>query len=168
MKLLRGMQLLATVCAVAVFSVVGFAADEPENVQRVRAYWQQVWTEGRLEAVAQFYHPECRHGENFSIEKFQRSVARQRESFPDFRVTVDEIFSVGDRVVSKVTYRGTHTGKKMFGQEPLGREVEVPGIDIFVFRDGKCVEHLHVADHYDLVTQMGLVLTPSSANAAKE
>lgn len=142
------------------------ADDSAANMQRVRDYWQQVWTEGQPEAVARFYHPECRHGEDFTIAKFQRGVARQRESFPDFNVTIDEIFAVGDRVVTKVTFRGTHTGRKMFGQEPLGRKIEVPGIDIFRFRDGKCVEHLHVADHYDFVTQMGLVLTPTPVAAA--
>ena len=51
---------------------------------------------------------------------------------------------------------GTHTGTKMFGQEPLNKSVEVPGMDIFTFENGKCAEHQHVADHLDLVLQMGL------------
>jgi hypothetical protein len=49
----------------------------------------------------------------------------------------------------------------MFKQEPLGKPITVPGIDIFTFKDGKCVNHQHVADHLDLVMQMGIQLTPT-------
>lgn len=140
----------------------GAAAD---HERRVREYWRRVWSEGELAAVAEFYDPACRHGEGFTIEGFQRGVKRQRESFPDFRVEVEEVFVAGDRVVSRVRYRGTHTGRAMFRQEPLGKAIEVPGIDVFVFRDGKCVEHHHVADHLDLVLQMGLKLTPQPSES---
>ncbi len=49
----------------------------------------------------------------------------------------------------------------MFKQEPLGKKVKVPGLDIFTCKDGKCVNHQHVADHLDLVMQMGIKLTPT-------
>lgn len=161
---------LGWLAAVGVWIVVAVVAsgqgDAADLERRVRDYWRLVWGEGNLAAVAAFYDPACKHGENFTIEGFQRSVKRQRESFPDFRVDVDEVLVVGHRVICRVTYRGTHTGRAMFRQEPLGRAVEVPGMDIFVFRDGKCVEHHHVADHLDLVLQMGLKLTPQAPEPA--
>jgi len=136
-------------------------AEESLYVQKVRDYWQQVWTEGDLDAVAGFYDPACKQGDNFSIEGFKRNVVRQRESFPDFSVEVHEVFAHDNWVATRVTYRGTHTGRKMFGQEAMNRTIEVPGIDIFVFKDGKCVEHHHVADHLEMVLQMGLKLAPT-------
>lgn len=166
MKTKLGRMLLVGLLVAA--SAWGQVRSDEENERRVRDYWRRVWGEGDLAAVAEFYDPACKHSDNFSIEKFQRGVRRQRESFPDFRVTVEEAFAVGDRVVCRVTYRGTHTGSPMFRQEPLGNEIEVPGIDIFVFRNGKCVEHHHVADHLDLVLQMGLKLTPQPAAAAAQ
>lgn len=138
----------------------GSTTEEAENERRVREYWQRVWGEGDLAAVAEFYDPACKQGEKFTIEGFQRGVKRQRESFPDLSVRLDEVLAVGSRVICRVTYLGTHTGRAMFKQEPLGKKVEVPGMDIFVMKDGKCVEHHHVADHLDLVLQMGLQLTP--------
>jgi predicted ester cyclase len=146
---------------IAALVPTAFSAESP-NVQRVRDYWRQVWSEGNLQAVAEFYDPACKQGENFTIEGFQRNVTRQRESFPDFSAEVHEILAHDNWVVTRVTYRGTHTGRKMFGQEALGKTIEVPGLDIFTFKDGKCVEHLHVADHLELVLQIGLKLAPST------
>lgn len=135
--------------------------NEAKNIKMIETYWTEVWNKGNLQAVADFYHPNAKHGEGFTIEGFQKGVASQREAFPDFKVTIRDIFAAGDRVVCEVTYTGTHTGRKMFKQEPLGKSVSVPGIDIFTFKDGKCVNHQHVADHLDLVMQIGIQLTPT-------
>jgi predicted ester cyclase len=126
-----------------------------ENIKKVKTYWEEVWGKGNLQA---------KHGEDFSIEGFQKGVSSLRTAFPDFKVTINDIFATGDKVITEVTYTGTHTGKKYFKQEPLGKTVKVPGIDIFTFENGKCVNHQHVADHLDLVMQMGLQLTPSSTD----
>ncbi len=56
----------------------------------------------------------------------------------------------------------------MFKQEPLGEKIKVPGLDIFTFKDGKCVNHQHVADHLDLVRQMGIKLTPTEPGKKEE
>ena len=135
--------------------------NKKENIKKVRTYWEEVWGKGNLQAVADFYHPQAKHGEDFSIEGFQKGVSSLRTAFPDFKVTINDIFSTGDKVITEVIYTGTHTGKKYFKQEPLGKQVKVPGIDIFTFKNGKCVSHQHVADHLDLVMQMGLQLTPT-------
>lgn len=135
--------------------------DEAKNIEIVETYWNEVWSKGNLQAVADFYHPNAKHGEGFTIEGFQKVVTSQREAFPDLKVIINDIFAAEDRVVCEVTYTGTHTGRKMFKQEPLGNPITVPGIDIFTFKDGKCVSHQHVADHLDLVIQMGIQLTPT-------
>jgi predicted ester cyclase len=135
-----------------------------ENIKKVKTYWEEVWGKGNLQAVADFYHPQAKHGEDFSIEGFQKGVSSLRTAFPDFKVTINDIFATGNKVITEVTYTGTHTGKKYFKQVPLGKTVKVPGIDIFTFENGKCVNHQHVADHLDLVMQMGLQLTPTSTD----
>lgn len=134
---------------------------EVKNIQMVETYWSEVWNNGNLKAVADFYHPNAKHGDDFTIDGFQKVVASQREAFPDLKVTINDIFATGNKVVCDVTYTGTHTGRKMFKQEPLGKAVTVPGMDIFTFENGKCAQHQHVADHLELVMQMGLQLTPT-------
>ncbi len=98
--------------------------------------WEEVWIKGNLKGVEDFYHPNAKHGENFTIEGFKKGVSFQREAFPDFKAIVNDIFATGDKVICEVTYTGTHTGRKMFKQEPLGKAIKVPGLDISPSKDG--------------------------------
>ena len=150
------------------FTLVSFYPNaKARNLQMVQTYWDEVWGKGNLQAVADFYHPKAKHGDNFTIDGFQKAVTFQREAFPDFKVTINDIFATGNKVICEVTYSGTHTGRKMFKQEPLGKAVKVPGLDIFTFENGKCVNHQHVADHLDLVLQMGIQLIPTPPDHQK-
>jgi predicted ester cyclase len=144
------------------------SALEAENIQRVQRYWHEVWEKGNIDAVAEFYHPNAKHGDDFTIEGFQKSVQSQREAFPDFKVIIKDIFATGDKVITEVEYRITHTGRRMFGQDPLGKSIIVPGMDVFTFKEGKCINHQHVADHLDLVRQMGLRFVPTRDPAKAE
>jgi predicted ester cyclase len=134
---------------------------EKNNLQKVRTYWDEVWNKGNLQAVADFYHPAAKHGEDFTIEGLQKGVQSQREAVPDFNVTIIDLFAAGDKVISEVAYKGRHTGRRFFGQDPLAKEINVPGIDIFTFKDGKCINHQHVADHLPMMRQIGLTLVPT-------
>lgn len=137
------------------------SSSKSKNIKMVETYWEEVWSKGNLKAVEDFYDPNAKHGEDFTIEGFQKGVTITRDAFPDFKATVIDIFATGDKVITEVNYTGTHTGNKMFKQEALGKTVKVPGLDIFTFKNGKCVNHQHVADHLDLVMQMGIQLTPT-------
>ena len=128
----------------------------------VETYLSEVWSKGNLQGVIDFYDPAVKGlGDDFTLEGFQMSVKSLREVFPDFKVTLLDIFSSVDKVICEVTYTGTHTGKKMFEQEPLGNKIDVHGIDIYTFKEGKCIRHQHVADHLDMVMQIGIELTPT-------
>jgi predicted ester cyclase len=137
------------------------SAEEAKNIQRVRTYWEEVWNKGNLQAVADFYHPAAKHGDDFTIEGFQKGVQSQREAIPDLKVIIHDIFAAGNRVITEVTYTGKHTGRRFFGQDPLDKEVNLPGIDIFTFKDDKCISHQHVADHLPMIRQIGLKLVPT-------
>jgi predicted ester cyclase/ketosteroid isomerase-like protein len=134
---------------------------EKNNLQKVRTYWNEVWEKGNLQAVADFYHQNAKHGDDFTIEGFQKGVQSQREAIPDLKITIIDMFAAGDKVISEVVYKGTHTGRRFFGQDPMTKEINLPGIDIFTFKDGKCVNHQHVADHLPMVRQIGLKLVPT-------
>ena len=126
------------------------------NERIIREYWERIWSGGDLELIGRTYAPDCVHGESFSIEGFERNVARTREAFPDLAVSIDEIFRSGDRVVTRVTYRGTHNGAAWAGIAATGRSIDASGIDVFVIRDGLIVEHWHEADHLTMFEQLGV------------
>ena len=138
--------------------------NEQQNLHLIQRYWDEIWTAGNLDAIAELYDPECRHGAAFSIEGFQRNVARWRQAFPDWAARVDDAFAVGDKVVSRVTYHGTHRGV-FAGLQPTERLIEVTGLDVFRIRDAKIVEHWHEADHFALFDQLGFTLVPPSGSS---
>ena len=72
---------------------------------------------------------------------------------------VDRIFACGDSVVTRVVYTATHA-REFPGVPVTGAHVEVTGLDVFRFEDGRVVEHLHEADHEAMWEQLGVRLPP--------
>lgn len=131
--------------------------------QVVRDYWRRVWCEGSGEAVLELYaEGATENAEPVDREDFARKVEQWFTKFPDFSATVEDLFVVGDRVVTRVTYRGTQA-LPWAGLPATGRSFEGLGLDVFTVRDGRIVEHWHCADHYDMVVQLGGTIVPAEA-----
>jgi predicted ester cyclase len=73
---------------------------------------------------------------------------------------VDELMSVGDRVIARWAGSGTHRGELM-GVEPTGRPIAVDAISIFRIADGKIAEEWTVWDALGLLQQVGAVPIPA-------
>lgn len=87
-------------------------------------------------------------------------------SFPDRRMTIDDVFGEGDRVAVRTTMRGTNTGGlPWLGVPPNGRSVEIESISIYRVADGKVVEHWGQNDIGTLMMQLGAA-PPSAAAPA--
>jgi predicted ester cyclase len=79
-----------------------------------------------------------------------------RGGFPDLHAEIHDQLVDDDKVVTRKTFRGTHTGEFM-GIPPTGRDVAWDVIDIVRVRDGLMVEHWNVVDAMALMTQLGAV-----------
>ncbi|WP_196217834.1 ester cyclase [Streptomyces blattellae] len=81
--------------------------------------------------------------------------------FPDLEVSIEELLDMeGGRVVGRFISRGTHTGEFM-GIAPTGRTIEVNGIGMYTFSDGKVAREWVMDDLLGLLQQLGAV--PSAA-----
>ena len=77
-------------------------------------------------------------------------------AFPDSRWTVDDMIAEGDRVATKKTFTGTHTGD--FGEiTATGNRVTLQYVDILRLRDGKIIEHWLCMDQLTFLQQLGAV-----------
>lgn len=132
------------------------------NEERVRAYWDRVWSRGEVEYALEFYAPTFRqNGEVVDAAAFAEGARAWRAKFDGFGATVERVFALQDGVATHVVYRGRHTGD--FERVPAtGKDVEATGLDIFLFAEGRCVEHLHEADHYTMFLQLDAPPTPAS------
>ena len=77
-------------------------------------------------------------------------------AFPDSYVTIEDMIAEGDRVVTKKTFTGTHTGE-LNGIPPTGNRVSIQYVDIMRVRDGQIVEHWLSMDQLAFMQQLGVL-----------
>lgn len=134
---------------------------EKSAEQVVRGYWHDVWCAGDPQAPGRYYaEGATENGDVIDAADFGQAVATWFTKFPDFSASVDDLIVVGDRVVSRVTYRGTHQGT-WCGLPATGRSFSTLGLDVFTVVEGRIVEHWHSTDHYELIDQLGGTVVPS-------
>lgn len=82
-----------------------------------------------------------------------------RQAFPDAQFTIEDMVAEGDRVVLRLTMRGTHLG--VFNGIPAtGRSVVVPGVSIERIAGGKIVEGWVTNDALGMLQQLGVLPAP--------
>ena len=82
-----------------------------------------------------------------------------RSAFPDFKATIDDILAEGDKVVIRMTWRGTQKGE-FLGVPATAKRVSFGVIDIIRIANGKLVEHWGQMDSMSLMQQHGVIPAP--------
>jgi len=77
-------------------------------------------------------------------------------AFPDLHVHLEDTFAEGDKLVTRWSARGTHSGELM-GIPPTGKQVSVGGTAIDRFENGQSVEHWEIFDQVGLMQQLGVI-----------
>jgi steroid delta-isomerase-like uncharacterized protein len=134
-----------------------------ENKDLVRRYVQAVDAHD-LDTLTRLVADDVR---NHAAIPEAQGVAGMRTIFqklftgmPDLRTTCEELIAEGDRVVARVTVRGTQTGPLAFAVAPLpatGRSVQTEQIHVMRIKDGKIVEHWAGRDDVGMLRQLGLL-----------
>jgi predicted ester cyclase len=83
-------------------------------------------------------------------------------AFPDLRLTIEDQIAECDKVATRWTARGTHTGDLM-GIAPTGKQVVVRGISVNRLLGGKIVETWSAIDQPWILQHVGLVDHPRHA-----
>jgi predicted ester cyclase len=89
------------------------------------------------------------------LEGMKQLVGMLRGAFPDLRYDIEDVVADGDRVVLRITGRGTMRGT-LFGLPATGRSASWSEIHISRFAAGKVVEHWSVTDQLGMLQQLGL------------
>ncbi len=93
------------------------------------------------------------------LERLQQFIAMFHSAFSDLKMTTEDVVIDGDRAAIRMSISGRHTGDAM-GFPATGKSVNVEGIDILRFANGKCVEHWGISDQVGMMTQLGLIPGP--------
>lgn len=131
-----------------------------QNAKTSRRLVEEGWNGTDLAVIEEILHPDAVYhdpaspadpSDRMGIRHF---VAAYRSAFPDAKLTIEDMVSQGDRVVTRWTARGTHRSWLM-GLAPTGRPITVTGITIDRYADGKIVEAWGNWDTLGLLRQIG-------------
>lgn len=132
-----------------------------ENEALVRRYVEEVYDQRKLEVADEIFAPDfVLHDPDLpggarGSEGMKGVVETFIGAFPDLQVSLDDVFSSGEKVVTRWTSRGTHQGELM-GIAPTGNRVEVTAVGIWRVADGKIAEAWVVFDALGMMQQLGV------------
>ena len=122
------------------------------------------WNRGDLDAYLTLYDDGVQlHGysslplDKTAVRGFYEGIFA---GLPGSRLELLDVFGSGEKLVARFVQRGRHDGPLM-GVPPTGRDVELHGITVMAFRDGRVVKRWSAADMLGLLVQIGAV--PASA-----
>jgi predicted ester cyclase len=135
--------------------VTDTGAPARSNADLVRLYWETCWNQRRVERLGEVFHEEYLHGRaNRSPADHAEIVHETVASFPDLQVRIDDLEDMGDTVITRTRFIGTHQGE-IFGLSGTGRPINAPSLDVFFFRDGRVARLWHLFDHLPIVRGIG-------------
>jgi predicted ester cyclase len=134
-----------------------------------RRWFEQVVSRGDMRQADELLDPSYRLHfpgipQPLDREGHKGLVRMFRSAFPDWTETVDDMIAEGDKVVIRVTGRGSHEGEFQ-GLQATGAQVTATGVGIARVQDGRIVEAWAAYDALGLMQQLGaspVALTGSS------
>jgi len=125
-----------------------------------RRFFEEVVSQGDLRVVDEICAPDYRlHATLSGPEAIDRQglkelVASWRSSFPDGRITVEDMVAEGDLVAARMLERGTHVGE-FRGVSPTGRPVAYGSMTFLRVVDDRITDHWGLLDMPSLLEQIG-------------
>jgi steroid delta-isomerase-like uncharacterized protein len=133
-----------------------------ENKQLGKRWFEEVWNEGRIGAVDELLSPE---GVGFGLaepgtevrgpEGLKAFVRNLRDAFPDLHIAVEDMVAEGDKVAIRFRVTGTHQGNGL-GFPATHRPIDITGMTIIQFADGKLVHGWNNWDQLGMMQQLGM------------
>ncbi len=131
------------------------------NKALVRRWFEEVWNQGRPEAVIELMSEEAvNHGLSEDGQPLRGASGflpfhtQFREAFPNIEVVVEETIAEGDLVAVRCSVRGKHEGDSL-GFKATGTMTYFDGIAIARVKDGKFVESWNNFDFMKMYKQLG-------------
>lgn len=138
-----------------------------QHTETIETWIHEAINGGNVAVVDELAHPGYTYRnpteELRGAEAVKSLFAAYRSGFPDFHVRVDERVADDDRIAQAFTITGTHRGEFM-GIPATGKAIEVHGVVISRFADGKIIEEWEVIDQLTLLQQLG-VIEPTDASS---
>ena len=134
-----------------------------ENKALVRRCWEESFNKGNLAVVDELVAPTFSwHGPGQDVsgrEGIKQLISLYRAAFPDIHMTFEDQIAQGDKVASRWTMRGTHTGD-LLGIAPTGKQGTMTGMIISRLAGNMIAEEWEIFDQLGLLQQLGVMPRP--------
>jgi steroid delta-isomerase-like uncharacterized protein len=134
----------------------------------IRRWFEEVWNNGREEAINEMIAPDCiAHGLNGpegdlrGPEGFKQFYSLFKSTFPDIRITVEDVIVDGDRCAARFSCRATHRGDAL-GIAATGQPVAFSAMAFTRWRNGQIVDAWNNVDLMGMLKQIGAVQPPAA------
>jgi steroid delta-isomerase-like uncharacterized protein len=135
-----------------------------QNKAVVRSYLHQIVNKGNMAALDSYLSDDVIFNNARGLkQRFPAIRQAILSAFPDHTLTIQDQVAEADKVVTRVTFRGTHQGP-FNGIAATGKQVEWSGIAMDRLADGKVIEMWHVQNTTGLLQQ---IAAPPSADSRK-
>ena len=96
-------------------------------------------------------------GDLKGVDMLKQAATQLAAAFPDHHLKLEDIIAEGDKVVTRWTVTGTHTGAEYMGIAPSGKSFTMSIITIARFEGGKVVEEWESPDLLGQLQQLGVI-----------
>jgi steroid delta-isomerase-like uncharacterized protein len=140
-----------------------------ENKARIREFIDRVLTAGEIDATGDYFHRDVVEEVPFSgqgpgLPGLKETLTQMRHAFPDSKWSVEEQIAEGSKVLTRFTWSGTHQGE-FLGIPPTNRAIQVWGMVIDRFEDGKVKSTRILLDTLGMMQQLGVVPVPPKSDS---
>jgi steroid delta-isomerase-like uncharacterized protein len=137
--------------------------DATAKLKPVVETYVQAWNTGNLSALDGICVPQVVRYDRTTdvsrgLDSLKGVIASIRGMYPDFKVTIEEEFYVGDHAAVRWTITGTNIGPGAF--PPTGKSFKASGLSLSRFVDGKLAEEHTEYDMHSVLQQLGVQATP--------
>lgn len=120
-------------------------------------WFEEVWNQGRREAIAEMLTPESvlheAGSDTVGADGFYPFFDRLHAAFSDFQVTVEDTITEGDRICVRWTCKMRHTGDAL-GIPATQKTIHISGISIMRVANGKLIEGWQNWDMLGMIEQI--------------
>ena len=124
-----------------------------QNKAFVRSYLDEIVNKGNMTALDMLSEDVIFNNARGFKQRFPAIRQAILSAFPDHHLTIQDQVAEADKVVTRVTFHGTHQGP-FNGIAATGKQVEWSGIAIDRIADGKVVEMWHLQNTTGLLQQI--------------
>lgn len=128
--------------------------------------YEQTWIDGLnrgdVSAADGVFAPDCvihmagSPTPNLSLSGFKQMVGGLLAAFPDIRLTIEDQVVTADKVATRWTGEGTHTGP-LGDTKPTGRRIRIAGLVLDHVSGDRVVERWEQWDQAGMLQQLGLL-----------